>query len=579
MDAQRILKCGIEVICIIICLILLAHTFVIQTKREQDYWFRIALISNIGMMLGDLSDWILRGAQWSGAQYLFTYGIVIYFVSSGVVLCSFFAYIYTYLKQRISIPELFMKIVFAMMTVQLILSVITPFTGALFTISPQCVYKRGPFFPVAQLISAVVIGMTLILYLYSRNHLKRKEKIYFLLYLIIPSSALYIQVMNYGVALLNASLTLTFLLVNLFVTSELDDRLRKADIRLEQARVAVLEDHQRNQKMLVEQTIMALSNTVEAKDIYTNGHSLRVAIYSKEIVRRMGWNAEEQQKVYYAGLLHDVGKIRVPDHIINKAGCLTKEEYAQIQIHSSAGYYILKEISAISDFAVAARWHHERYDGKGYPNGLAGENIPLIARIIGAADSYDAMTSDRCYRKRLTQEQVREEFRRGKGTQFDPKIADIVLEMMDADKDYLMREPDEVEQHEILVVDRDPLVLEEIKDVLQDETSYTVTAVSSDEEALEVLREREADLILVDIGMEREPGFVFLQELRKRGYTQPVVFMSEKREIDVIRKAEQMGVSDYLTKPLASQLLKVCLKNVLTLYGMPVLVEYNREKE
>lgn len=188
------------------------------------------------------------------------------------------------------------------------------------------------------------------------------------------------------------------------------------------------------------QIVKALSGAVDAKDTYTNGHSLRVAEYSREIARRAGLSGEMQDDIYMMGLLHDVGKIGVPDAIINKPAHLTEEEFAVIRNHPVMGARILKNIKDFPKLITGARWHHERYDGKGYPDGIAGEEIPLEARIIAVADAYDAMSSRRSYRDVLPQEIVRSEIEKGKGTQFDPVMTELVLSMMDDDTEYRMRE-------------------------------------------------------------------------------------------------------------------------------------------
>lgn len=188
------------------------------------------------------------------------------------------------------------------------------------------------------------------------------------------------------------------------------------------------------------QIVKALSGAVDAKDTYTNGHSLRVAEYSREIAHRAGLSKEMQNDIYMMGLLHDVGKIGVPDAIINKPEHLTEEEYSVIKTHPVMGAGILKNIKDFPKLITGARWHHERYDGKGYPDGISGDEIPLEARIIAVADAYDAMSSRRSYRDVLPQEIVRSEIEKGKGTQFDPVMADIALGMIDDDTDYQMRE-------------------------------------------------------------------------------------------------------------------------------------------
>ena len=149
---------------------------------------------------------------------------------------------------------------------------------------------------------------------------------------------------------------------------------------------------------------------------------------------------KEQSDIYIIGLLHDVGKIGVPDSVINKPGRLNDEEFAYIKRHPVIGSQILKEIQEMPKLSIGARWHHERYDGTGYPDGLKGEEIPEEARIIAVADAYDAMSSQRSYRNIMPQEKIRQEIQNGAGTQFDPRFAEIMLRMIDEDKNYIMRE-------------------------------------------------------------------------------------------------------------------------------------------
>ena len=140
------------------------------------------------------------------------------------------------------------------------------------------------------------------------------------------------------------------------------------------------------------------------------------------------------------GLLHDIGKIGIPDAVINKPGKLTEAEYELIKRHPVVGAKILQSIEEMPSLYIGARWHHERYDGKGYPDGLAGDDIPEEARIISLADAYDAMTSKRSYRDALPQKTVRNEIQKGVGTQFDPELSAILLRMIDEDSEYKMRD-------------------------------------------------------------------------------------------------------------------------------------------
>lgn len=194
-----------------------------------------------------------------------------------------------------------------------------------------------------------------------------------------------------------------------------------------------------NEKLFIH-VVRSLAEAIEAKDTYTNGHSGRVAEYSREIARRYGYSEKEQSNIYMMGILHDVGKIGVPDEVINKTGKLNDEEFEMIKNHPTMGARILGKIKEMPALATGARWHHERYGGGGYPDGLTGDDIPEEARIIAVADAYDAMSSRRSYRDILSQETVRAEIEKGKGTQFDPQFADIMISMIDEDIQYTMRE-------------------------------------------------------------------------------------------------------------------------------------------
>lgn len=192
--------------------------------------------------------------------------------------------------------------------------------------------------------------------------------------------------------------------------------------------------------IFLRQTVEALASAVDAKDSYTHGHSARVAKYAKKIAHLSGMTEEECDDIYLAGLLHDIGKIGISDEIINKKGKLTNEEFSVIKQHPVLGDEILANIQMSPYLSVGARHHHERYDGKGYPDNLKGEDIPQIARIIAVADAYDAMTSKRSYRDLIPQMYVREELVKGMGTQFDPEYAKIMIHLLDKDEEYKMKE-------------------------------------------------------------------------------------------------------------------------------------------
>ena len=199
----------------------------------------------------------------------------------------------------------------------------------------------------------------------------------------------------------------------IFIITSLQER--KYDLR-----------HERDNE-IINESIETFTGFIDAKDPYTNGHSKRVAIYTRLIAEKMGYQGEDLDRIYFIALLHDSGKIGVPDNILGKPGKLTAEEFEIIKSHTTRGGEILESFKSLENADEGARYHHERYDGKGYPEGLAGEKIPLIARMICVADAFDAMNTNRVYREKRSKEYIIKELNENKGTQFDPYIADIML--------------------------------------------------------------------------------------------------------------------------------------------------------
>lgn len=185
---------------------------------------------------------------------------------------------------------------------------------------------------------------------------------------------------------------------------------------------------------IIRQSIGVFTRFFEAKDTYTNGHSQRVADYSKMIAKKMNLTEDEVRKIYFIALMHDCGKCYIPDEILKKPGKLTDEEFEIIKSHTVKGAEMLENFNSIDNIREGVLHHHERYDGKGYPDGLKGEEIPLVARIICIADSFDAMNSRRCYRDRLSKEYIISELINNIGKQFDPDIVGKFLELIEEEK-------------------------------------------------------------------------------------------------------------------------------------------------
>jgi len=178
------------------------------------------------------------------------------------------------------------------------------------------------------------------------------------------------------------------------------------------------------------ETVDAIRKLVDAKDFYTRGHSDRVSFYAVKIAESMGKSAAYVERIRVAGLFHDIGKVKVPDEILRKPAKLTEEEYAIIKMHPVYGREMLSSVSFFRELLPAIEQHHERYDGTGYPSGLAGEAIAEEARIISVADAFDAMTSNRAYRGSFDFDYAVAELQKGKNKQFDGRVVDVFLSIL-----------------------------------------------------------------------------------------------------------------------------------------------------
>lgn len=197
-------------------------------------------------------------------------------------------------------------------------------------------------------------------------------------------------------------------------------------------REASYERNERSKDNIISQSMNTFANLVDAKDPYTKGHSTRVSYYTQKLAERMGLHEAEIKSLGYIALMHDCGKIGIPDEILTKPARLTDEEFKIMQGHTTYGGKALEDFTSINGIVEGALYHHERYDGKGYPKGLKGSKIPLYARIICVADAIDAMNSDRYYRPHLSPEVIKKELKNNSGTQFDPDIVEYALELIES---------------------------------------------------------------------------------------------------------------------------------------------------
>lgn len=320
--------------------------------------------------------------------------------------------------------------------VGVVLLVISQFTGLYYTFDAQNTYQRAHWNIVCYIVPIAITLVHVTLELQYRKSLGRVIAFSLILNSVIPLIASIIQLFAYGLSLTNMSLVGMAILLYLFVLIDLNETVERA----KNQEIEFYKKQREQEHDMFEQTTEALASAIDAKDPYTNGHSRRVAEYSLKIAKAAGKSEEECERVYFAALLHDVGKIGVPSSIINKKGRLTDGEFEQIKRHPILGGQILSTIKQSPWLSIGALYHHERYGGRGYPEGLKGEEIPEIARIIAVADAYDAMTSNRSYRNAIPQHIVREEIVKGMGTQFDPEFSKAMLHMIDVDTEYTMQE-------------------------------------------------------------------------------------------------------------------------------------------
>ena len=294
------------------------------------------------------------------------------------------------------------------------------FTDIAYSYDDMKVFHRGILGWTPHIVMAVYLLIMIILSFMHKNKKNRFESSLIIGISVILIIAAFAESLFGNLVVLRIAITTILLFYYMFFQSE----LYKDEIIEEQKHQLQMEES------FDMQIVKTLAETVEAKDPYTKGHSYRVAEYSREIAKRLGKDDDFLRRIYYMGMLHDVGKIGIPDSIINKTEPLTGEEYKMVKQHTAIGDEVLRHITVMPDLFFGARWHHERYDGTGYPDGLKGEQIPLEVRIIAVADMYDAITSERSYRTALSISVAREEIEKAKGTQLDPEISDIMLRMI-----------------------------------------------------------------------------------------------------------------------------------------------------
>jgi len=361
--------------------------------------------------------------------YIFNSSVIFWLYAFSVILMTFLMYYWFLFMLKLfnsRIVDTKIKIHITLLPALLIIPVciINRWTGWLYYIKDDT-YYRGSVFVLQALIAYVYLFLNLICIIRSLFSKKNQKIAFISLYSMVPAlTGIVLQIIFGG----------SFLLAGTTIGAS----IMYIDICLDKQKSSEMKE----MKEMFTQTAETLASAIDVKDEYTHGHSIRVAQYSRKIAEMAGLSEEDCERVYFSGLLHDVGKIGIPDWIINKQDRLTEEEFAVIKQHPMKGRDILAHIRKLPYLTMGAKYHHERYDGQGYPEGLKATDIPEIARIIAVADSYDAMTSNRSYRKPLSKEIVRQEILNGAGKQFDPVFANFMVQLIDQDVHYKMKQND-----------------------------------------------------------------------------------------------------------------------------------------
>ena len=328
------------------------------------------------------------------------------------------------------------------------------FTGIYFNFDNNT-YNHGPIYLLVNIVAFLLIFESLIIYIIRYRNFNKKQLVCAALFFSSFFVSLALQVFVFPKVLLSDFGTVLGALI-VFFSIETPDYVKlmqtlyelnelKASLEIQvNNRTRELDKEKHSYEVLTLETLSSLAELIDAKDHYTNGHSFRVAAYAKGLAKKLDFSNREAEQVYFAGLVHDVGKIGISEAILTKPGKLSDEEYRIIQSHSSLGGNILKSIKEFKIFEDVARCHHERYDGNGYPDKLKGANIPYEARLVAVCDTFDAMTSDRSYRKALSDEAAIEELIRVKNTQLDGDLVDAFVEICNSYPDSIRNHIEEL---------------------------------------------------------------------------------------------------------------------------------------
>lgn len=354
----------------------------------------------------------------------------IYLIFAAWAVYAVYIYVYTCINYKPKLDMIVSRIVFFAYIALIFINV---FTGTIFNFSEKT-YNSGPLFLLNFFIPLYYAFHLAYLIIFKSKFFSEKQQILHSFIIIFPLAAIAIQVIfpTYLLTFFAYTLFSLMLLFSLetpdfeeleYLRSNLEQEVQKqtAELNLRQSKI---------KKMSIE-IVETLVEAIDAKDKYTNGHSIRVAKYAILLAEQLGFSEQQIDDLRCAALLHDVGKIGIPDIVLQKPMELNDEEFNMIKCHTVTGNKILQNISTLPAACFVAKHHHECYDGSGYPEHLKGDEIPIFARIVSIADAYDAMNTKRIYRDKLPKQEIRKQLLNGRGKQFDPNILDAFLQLLD----------------------------------------------------------------------------------------------------------------------------------------------------
>ena len=426
--------------------------------NKRFRYFLIASMAMFGLNIATVITNAMAAKLPDAFNYIFN---SVYFFSSVIVSVLFFYYCCSFALKGASkrTKNIFLYANLAGVAIYVIALIVNGFTGFYFYFDYKLKfpYTHGWFFLPINIYSLVFVFESVVVFIVKRKQFNFRQIICTTLFYAVFFVSYILQVAFFDTTLLSdfgcavGSLIVFFSIETpdyvklMFTLRELNDLKASLENQVA-ARTEELNIKKASYEELTLETLSSLAELIDAKDHYTNGHSFRVAAYAKGIACMLDLPETDIEQVYFAGLIHDVGKIAISESILRKPGKLTEEEFRTIQSHPAIGADILHGIREFPVFQQVARSHHERYDGGGYPDRLKGEDIPYFARIVTVADCFDAMTSDRSYRKALDDKVAINELKTNKGTQFDPKLVDAFLRLYDSYPDTIRNHVDELAQ-------------------------------------------------------------------------------------------------------------------------------------